>query len=174
MNHASDMISQTAGMRRRESAGMKIALPMLAGCGFLFLVGCATDPVPMGSRLVVSTPSAGFYKNGPAQAVDLNINEHSFVNDLTNLQTGPDFQLVKGTPVTMLKRETGYSKVITDNGITGYIANEKLKPAPPVARAAPTEMRNERNFRQRTRATPPSHRNEDQLDFSDLPLPLPS
>ena len=147
---------------------------MLAGCGLLFLVGCATDPVPMGSRMLVSASSAGFYKNGPAQAVDLNINEHYFANDLTNLQSGPDFQLPQGAQVTMLKREPGYSKVVTDNGVTGYIANEKLKPAPPVARAAPTEMRNERSFRQRTRAIPPAHRNEDQLDFSDLPLPLPS
>lgn len=168
------MISETTGIRRRESGSMKFVLSVFAGCGLLFLAGCATEPVPMGSRFVVTTPSAGFYQYGPAQAVELNINQHTFANDMANFQRGPDFRIGKGAAVTMLKREMGYSKVVTDDGVTGYIANENLKPAPPVARAAPTEMRNERSFRQRTRAVPPSRRNEDQLDFSDLPLPLPS
>jgi len=128
----------------------------------------------MGSRFVVIAPTAEFYKNGPAQDVQLNINQHTFANDQAQFQTGPDFQLPKGASVTMLKREAGFSKVVTDNGVAGYVANEKLKPAPPVARAAPMEMRNERSFRQRTKPLPPSRRNEDQLDLSDIPLPLPS
>lgn len=152
---------------------MKLALPVLAACGsFLFFItGCTTEPVPMGSRFVVAAPTAGFYQNGPAQAVDLNINEHTFANDLANFQRGPDYRLAKGTAVTMLKREMGYSKVVTDDGVTGYVANENLKPAPPVARVAPTEMHNERNFRQRTRTVPQPRHNEEQLDMSDLPLP---
>jgi hypothetical protein len=142
-----------------------------AGCAWLFVAGCATDPVPMGSRFVVAAPFAEFYKNGPATDVNLDIAQHTFNNYLLEQHTGPDFQLPQGAAVTMLKRESGYSKVITDSGIAGFVANDKLKPAPPVARAAPTEMPPERNFRQRTRAVPPSRKNDEQLDFNDLPLP---
>lgn len=128
----------------------------------------------MGSRLVVSAPFAEFYKNGPAQDVNLDMAQYRFDNFMAQQHTGPDFQLPKGATVTMLKREPGYSKVVTDNGVAGYVANEKLKPAPPVARVMPTEAPVERSFRQRSRANPPSHRNDEHLDFSDLPLPLPS
>jgi hypothetical protein len=150
----------------------KGACLIVAGGSLLFFAGCASEPVPMGSRFVVAAPFAEFYKNGPAQDVDFA--QHTFSNYLAEQYTGPDFQLPKGAAVTMLKRESGYSRVVTDNGVAGYVANEKLRPAPAVARAAPMEMRNERSFRQRTRAAPPSRRNEEQLDLSDLPLPLPS
>ncbi|MEI9896185.1 MAG: hypothetical protein WDN28_20550 [Chthoniobacter sp.] len=145
---------------------------LLAGCALVLVGGCATDPMPMGSRFVVSAPFAEFYKNGPAQ--DIGFADHTFSNYLSEQSTGPDFQLPKGTAVTMLKREAGYSKVITDNGVAGYVANEKLQLAPAVAaRTAPAEMRSDRNLRQRTRVIPPPRKNEDQLDYSDLPLPLP-
>lgn len=127
----------------------------------------------MGSRFVVSASFAEFYKNGPAQ--DVGYAQHTFDNYLASQYTGPDFQLPKGASVTMLKRESGYSKVVTDNGVAGYVANEKLAPAPAVARNVPVETtRPPRTIRERTRALPPSRRNEDQLDLSDLPLPLPS
>ncbi|MEP6669242.1 MAG: hypothetical protein ABJF10_08825 [Chthoniobacter sp.] len=147
---------------------------LVAGCALAVITGCATDPVPMGSRFVVSTPFAEFYKNGPAQ--DIGFADHTASNFVTEQSSGPDFQLPKGAAVTLLKRELGYSKVITDNGVAGYVANEKLQPAPAVAeRTSPMEMRSDRNIRQRTRALPPpTRKNEDQLDYSDLPLPLPS
>ncbi len=129
--------------------------------------------MPMGTRFVVSAPFAEFYKNGPAQ--DVGFAQHTFDNYLASQYTGPDFQLPKGASVTMLKRESGYSKVITDNGVAGYVANEKLGPAPAVARNVPVETtRPQRTIRERTRAIPPSRRHDDQLDLSDLPLPLPS
>jgi hypothetical protein len=164
------LLLQTIGAR----ACQFLAGISLAGGALLLVTGCASEPVPMGSRFTVSAPFAEFYKNGPAQDVNLDSAQHRFDNFVTEQHTGPDFQLPKGATVTMLKRESGYSKVITDNGVAGYVANEKLKPAPPVAHAAPMEMRNERSFRQRTRANPPSRRNDEQLDFSDIPLPLPS
>ncbi len=145
---------------------------LLAGFALAWIPGCASDPVPPGSRFVVSAPFAEFYKKGPAQ--DVGFAQHSFDNYLTEQYTGPDFQLPKGAAVTMLKRESGYSKVVTDNGIAGYVANDRLKPAPAVARTVPTEVRPQRNIRERVRAVPPSRRNEDQLDLSDIPLPLPS
>jgi hypothetical protein len=134
--------------------------------------GCASDVVPPGSRFVVSTPFAEFYKNGPTQ--DVGFAQHTFDNYLASQSTGPDFQLPKGASVTMLKRESGYSKVVTDNGVAGYVANEKLAPAPAVARNAPAVTRPQHNMRERVRALPPSRRNDDQLDLSDIPLPLPS
>lgn len=146
---------------------------LLAGSALLLVAGCASAPVPPGSRFVVSTSFAEFYKNGPAQ--DVGFAQHTFDNYLASQYTGPDFQLPKGAAVTMLKRESGYSKVITDNGVAGYVANDKLAPAPAVARNVPTEVRSQRNIiRERTRALPPSRRNDEQLDLSDLPLPLPS
>lgn len=142
-------------------------------CALVFLAGCASDPTPMGSRFVVSTAFAEFYKNGPAQ--DVGFAQHTFDNYLASQYTGPDFQLPKGASVTMLKRESGYSKVVTDNGVAGYVANEKLAPAPAVARNVPVETtRPQRNIRERIRSVPPTRRNEDQLDLSDIPLPLPS
>lgn len=146
---------------------------LLASSALAFFAGCAGDPVPMGSRLVISAPFAEFYKKGPAQ--DVGFAQHTFDNAMAQQYTGPDFQLPKGASVTMLKRESGFSKVVTDNGVAGYVANEKLAPAPAVARNVPTETtRPARNIRVRTRVLPPSRRNEDQLDLSDIPLPLPS
>lgn len=145
---------------------------LLAGGALAWVAGCASDPVPPGSRFVVSAPFAEFYKKGPAQ--DVGFAQSGFDNYLAGQYAGPDFQLPKGAAVTMLKRESGYSKVVTDNGVAGYVANEKLKPAPAVARNVPTEVRPQRNIRERVRSVPPSRRNEDQLDLSDIPLPLPS
>lgn len=146
---------------------------LFAGCALLLVAGCATEPAPPGSRLVVSAPFAEFYKKGPAQ--DVGFAQHTFDNFLTEQAIGPDFQLPKGATVTMLKRESGFSRVVTDTGVAGYVANEKLAPAPAVARNAPTEARPQRSLlRERTRALPPSRRNDDQLDLSDIPLPLPS
>jgi hypothetical protein len=158
-----------SGMEIRATNLMQL---LLAGCALVFIAGCATDPTPMGSRFVVSAPAAQFYKNGPTQ--DAGFAEHTFSNYLAEQARGPDFQLPKGATVTMLKREPGYSKVVTDNGVAGYVANDQLKPAPAVARATVTEVPTERSVRQRTRANPPSRKNEEQLDLSDIPLPLPS
>jgi hypothetical protein len=44
---------------------------------------------------------------------------------------GPDFSLPQGQHVIMLKKEFGYSRVMTDDGQSGYVASEDLVPAPP-------------------------------------------
>jgi hypothetical protein len=153
----------------------KCACLLIAGSALLFFTGCATDPAPRGSRFVVTAPFAEFYKNGPAEDVaNLDVAQHRFDNYLLEQHTGPDFQLPKGATVTMLKRESGYSKVITDGGVAGYVANDQLRPASAVAHVAPMQMRSERSFRDRSRANPPNRRNEEHLDLSDIPLPLPS
>lgn len=160
--------STTSSPRKRTAVAFALAI-----FSMLFVTACANDPTPMGSRLMVSTPFAEFYKHGPAQ--DVGFAQTTFANQQMAEYTGPDFQLPKGATVTLLKREPGYSKVVTDNGVAGYVANEKLRPAPVVAHSAPTEMRTDRTFhQQRTRVIPPSRRNQEQLDLSDIPLPLPS
>jgi hypothetical protein len=80
----------------------------------LLSAGCETAPVATpGSRYVVNTTRAAFYKYGPAQSF------------------GPDFNLVEGQRVTMMERSFGYSRVTTDEGVTGYIATDQIQLAPP-------------------------------------------
>jgi hypothetical protein len=89
----------------------------IAGCSALLclLTGCATsnEPMPPSNKYMVSVKSAQFYKSGPAQAF------------------GADMTLTQGQKVTMVNREFGYSKVVLEDGTSGYMATEELKPAPP-------------------------------------------
>ena len=89
------------------------------------LAGCAASggPQPPTDQYVVTVPQAQFYKYGPAQAF------------------GADGVLTQGQQVKMLKREFGYSRVMLDNGQSGYVSTDDLKPAPPAPpppRATPT------------------------------------
>src|SRR5688500_9477668 len=80
----------------------------------LLLAGCATEmPVPATNKFIVSVKAAQFYKYGPAQAF------------------GPDYNLPQGQKVTMLQRQFGYSQILLEDGTSGYVATEELKPAPP-------------------------------------------
>ena len=74
---------------------------------------CETNTVPSGSKFIVSTPKAPFYKFGPAQSF------------------GPDFVLNEGAKVTMLEHSFGYSRVMTEDGTAGFVSTDDLKPAPP-------------------------------------------
>jgi hypothetical protein len=149
-----------------------ILLHAVAAAAAVLLAGCATDAAPRGSGYVISTATAQFYKNGPAQ--DFTFAQHTFDNNITQQKVGPDFDLPKGAHVTMLKREFGYSRVVTDDGVAGYVSNDQLKPAPAVARVVPTGLPAERPYRERVRSHPqPRQLEERPLDMSDLPLPLP-
>jgi hypothetical protein len=78
------------------------------------LAACTTGGgASVGSRYMVSAPRAQFYKYGPAQAF------------------GADLVLNHGQKVTMLETSFGYSKVMTEEGISGYVASDELEPAPP-------------------------------------------
>jgi hypothetical protein len=163
-------------MTRNPTKGLALLVrSVAASCALLWVAACATDNAPRGSQFVISTPSAAFYKNGPAEQFDFA--QHTFANYITEQQVGPDFRLPKGTHLTMVKREFGYSRVMTDNGVAGYVANEELQaaPAPAVAQTAPTNTRTGRSYRERVRNNnnAPAHRPSDQLDLNDLPLPLP-
>ncbi len=50
---------------------------------------------------------------------------------------GADFNLTKGQRVVMMRREYGYSRVMTDEGQSGYVATEDLVPAPPAPKSTP-------------------------------------
>jgi hypothetical protein len=122
---------------------------------------------------MVAAPTAQFYKHGPAQDFDFPRATSAYTLYEPELQSGPDFQLPKGTTVTLLKRELGYSRVMTDGGVAGYIANDQLRPAPVLARRA-ADVPNDRNAARRMRTGSPARKTRDeQLDLSDLPLPLP-
>jgi hypothetical protein len=123
------------------------------------LAACATKPVAAGGRFVVSAPKLFFYKFGPAQ------------------NSGPDFALAQGTKVTMLQRTIGFSRVMTDDGIGGYVASNGLAPAPPEPRSASVKPSGDGSRsslfssspkRSNVRPTPGSP----LFDMSDIPFPL--
>ncbi len=80
-------------------------------------VGCKSlKGVQIGSPAgpyVVKVKQTAFYRYGPAQA------------------TGPDFNLNQGQPVTVLRRDFGFSRVTLEGGQVGFVANDDLMPAPP-------------------------------------------
>ena len=86
---------------------------LVAAASGIVLSGCSTELAPPGSHFIVSAQHAQFYKYGPAQSF------------------GADFVLPKGQRVIMLQRSYGFSRVMTDDGVTGWVASEELNPAPP-------------------------------------------
>jgi hypothetical protein len=70
----------------------------------------STNNVPSGTKWVVSVPKAPFYKFGPAQTF------------------GADFALNEGAEVIMLEHSSGYSRVMTADGTSGFVSTEDLKP----------------------------------------------
>ena len=76
--------------------------------------GCAASQRGQGDGyFAVSAKQAQVYRFGPSQP------------------TGADALLKQGQRVMMLRQEYGYSRVMTDDGLTGYVANDLIAPAPP-------------------------------------------
>ncbi|MEO6787029.1 MAG: hypothetical protein ABI318_12925 [Chthoniobacteraceae bacterium] len=91
-------------------------LRLLLGCfGLMLIGGCAAASKPGKGNVyyAVSAKVAQVYRFGPAQP------------------TGADALLKQGQRVIMLRQEFGYSRVMTEDGMTGYIANDLIAPAPP-------------------------------------------
>jgi hypothetical protein len=117
-NRKARRISVYIGMPRTFAAPLisfSVALLLLNACT------TARSHAPQAMRYIVSVPKAAFYKYGPAQSF------------------GPDLQLPKGQKITKLDHSFGFSHVMTDDGTTGYIANEDIKPAPPEPAAAASQ-----------------------------------
>ena len=142
------------------------------------IAGCATDSAPSGTRFIVSAASAALYKNGPAQDPQFASPQlASFRTLLPQNTAGPDTRLPKGSYVTLLRREIGYSHVVTDQGLVGYVSNDELQKAPTaITRASAVTRPARQNEPTLPRSSRPPHSRppEDQLDLSDIPLPLPS
>lgn len=95
----------------RKISGLCMAL---ACFGAALLGGCAASGPGKGDGyFAVSAKQAQVYRFGPAQP------------------TGADALLKQGQRVIMLRQEFGYSRVMTEDGMTGYIANDLIAPAPP-------------------------------------------
>jgi hypothetical protein len=149
-----------------------VQAPALMAAVLAFLAGCATSPMPTGSRMVVSVPIAQFYKNGPAQDPGF---QQGSLGTLLGQDHGPDAQLPKGSSVTLLKRELGFSRVVTDEGAVGYVSNDQMQRAPAITRAvAPSEPAWKPTPSPRRGKPAPSRQPVEKLDLSDIPLPLPS
>ena len=80
----------------------------------LSFAACANtgQVIPPGSSCVVTAPHAAIYKYGPAQSF------------------GADLSLDYGARVTMIERGLGFSRVMSENGITGYVSNDDIDPVP--------------------------------------------
>ena len=136
----------------RNRIGVGLALALLSGC--------AKDLAPPGSRFLVSTNNAQFYKYGPAQ------------------NFGADFVLPKGQKVIMLERLLGYSKVMTEDGVSGWVASEEISLAPPEPKrptavagrrgGGPDRMYSGPRKSSRVEAVP----GDPLFDMSDLPPPM--
>jgi hypothetical protein len=98
----------------RTTPGLRLTLACV--CAALF-AGCeASGPGKGDLYFAVSAKQAQVYRFGPAQP------------------TGADALLKQGQRVIMLRQEFGYSRVMTEDGLTGYIANDLIAPAPPPER----------------------------------------
>jgi hypothetical protein len=140
----------------------RVPPPLSAVCSVLALLGagCATpSAIPPGTACQITSSRAPFYKYGPAQTF------------------GPDEILGRGTRVTLMSRDMGFSRVMLENGVTGYVANEDvdvLPPEPvPTAQPAVVTQRAERLFRGSPRRSNVQPTPGDPLfDMSDMPLPI--
>ncbi|MEO8353187.1 MAG: SH3 domain-containing protein [Chthoniobacteraceae bacterium] len=143
------------------SARFRSSIRLLCFGLCLAVAGCATNTplLPPGTSLVVNAPQTALYKYGPAQSF------------------GADFTLNYGTKVTLIERSIGYYRVMTDKGISGYVASEDLDIV------APEPLKKlERSSTETKRRTysGPIKRSDVQpipgdplFDIDDVPLPMP-
>jgi hypothetical protein len=109
---------------------MKAALLMLSVPMLFVLASCASKNYEESNapHFSVSSEFAAFYRFGPMQG------------------GGPDLSLRRGERLRVLRREMGYSFVKIQDGRTGYIANESIRPAPePLPAPMPRPPRRLRN-----------------------------
>ena len=66
----------------------------------------------VGEQYWVSTDFTPFYRLGPQQA------------------TGPDLSLKKESRMTLTRKSYGYSEVVLQDGSSGWVASEDIKPIP--------------------------------------------
>lgn len=90
---------------------LRTAFALVAAFAFS---SCAASKAGKGDLYyAVSAKQAQLYRFGPSQPM------------------GADQMLRQGDRIIMLRQEYGYSRVMTEDGTTGYIANDFIAPAPP-------------------------------------------
>ena len=145
-------------------ADLKRCSHALLGALVLSSFGCATAPViPPGTQCEVTGSHTAFYKYGPAQSF------------------GADEIIPRGTTVTLLEREFGFSRVMRPNGLTGYVPTEDIQPMapePPAKKAPPRLTSNRKVGRSGSTVDGPIKRSNVQptpgeplFDVNDVPLP---
>lgn len=126
---------------------------LMAGALALGLAACSSiPPAPGTERYMVTAMRTPFYRYGPAQG------------------TGADSVLENGARVTLLYRSYGFSRVMLDNGISGYVSTDAIAPVPPAPRPSPTPISKRSSRPQKHRE--PAHADE-PLPGMDQPLGLP-
>jgi hypothetical protein len=96
--------------------------------GLFSLAACAALPksgLVDGKPCVVVAEKTPFYRYGPAQAF------------------GPDFQLLRGNTALLLRRGFGFSQILTDAGVLGYVPTEDIRTAPEAPRTPAQEVEND-------------------------------
>ena len=91
---------------------------MLAFVGVVLGAGCESSKHGKGEGYyAVTAKQAQVYRFGPAQP------------------TGADALLKEGHKLLMLRKEFGYSRVMTEDGMTGYVSNDFIAPTTPPERS---------------------------------------
>lgn len=90
---------------------------VLTLAGVILFSGCETSrPGKNEGYYAVTAKLAQVYRFGPAQP------------------TGADAVLKEGHKLLMLRKEFGYSRVMTQDGMTGYVSNDLIAPTSPPER----------------------------------------
>lgn len=140
---------------------------ILSSCAANKKGSTAGKPKPKAGRFMVGVKKSPFYKYGPAQAF------------------GPDFALPQGQRLTLIEQSFGFSRVMTDDGLSGYMPTEDLvvaSPEPPPPTPAAPRMASRRSpgggavgfYNGPVRKSRPIERVEDApplFDVFDMPLP---
>ena len=106
---------------------------------------------------MVTAMHTPFYRYGPAQGV------------------GADGVLDNGAHVTLLYKSYGFSRVMLESGISGYVSTDAIAPAPPELKRAPTPpVKSRKTHSSGEESTPPPSPMEAPLGLPELPSdPLP-
>jgi hypothetical protein len=127
---------------------------LAVGALALWLAACSSiPPAPGTERYMVSALRTPFYQYGPSQG------------------TGADSVLENGAHVTLLYRSYGYSRVMLENGISGYVSTDDIAPLPPEPKPSPTPAPKSRRSSRQIKPAPGD--SNEPLPGMDQPLGLP-
>jgi hypothetical protein len=110
---------------------------------------------PKTDHYVVKSAKSEFYKYGPAQA------------------NGADLAIQRGTAVTMVRRDFGFSQIRLEDGTIGYVATDDLKAAPPPPATPRPRGASQRRVASKSSNVKPIP-GDPLFDINDVPAVLPS